>query len=564
MMKLTKIAGLVLIAAAAVFCVLNFWNGELFRRAQGKNDDLPKKIRLLEKANRFYPWNFEVWQELGIAHFMSFQRLLQQMDKDLGEEHLKQSADAYRRSIRLNPTNALSHYYYAQTLSFLQTLASDTPDPIGEYTRAVLLAGHNSDIHYQAGLIFLGRWDSVSEEDRTFMAANLQRILAGPKRGRFETVLSTWQMAGLDTSVMRSILPRDPGLYRRYAQFLGERSLSLEERQWALAEAEAMTFAQAQQDVMDAHAEFESYRFPEAERGFNRALGWLRSIRFYRYPSGEAAAFSLEEYRALLSSVLLQLVKSKIEQGRALKETETELMDFIEQEPSVSAVTELRDFLVDRNAMEEKPGENFDDWNSLYFQILLLYRQNGYREIIRLGRVLKDALIVVSPLWKERYASVVHLIGEANLKGGYLYDAEEFFQRAMEQAPDRLETLIGLRDVYDRLNDTVKGKEVESRISALMTRGAVMTGPVAIGRQKPWSYTFLSDGTERRLSLRFVRTASRVKPLLSILFNGLLVMETFLDESSLSLSLPTQIGENELILELLNTSRSLQSVNLLN
>ena len=130
MKKLTKVIGLVLTAAAAVLCVLIFWNGELFRRAQGKNDNPPEKIRLLEKANRFYPWNFEAWQELGIAHFMSFQRYLQAMDQDLGEEHLQKSAAAYRRSIRLNPTSAAGHYYYAQTLRFLQTLASNTPDPV--------------------------------------------------------------------------------------------------------------------------------------------------------------------------------------------------------------------------------------------------------------------------------------------------------------------------------------------------------------------------------------------------------------------------------------------------
>jgi hypothetical protein len=48
---------------------LIYWNGHLYLHAKNDVGNLEKRIRILEKANRLMPFNEDVYQELGYAHF---------------------------------------------------------------------------------------------------------------------------------------------------------------------------------------------------------------------------------------------------------------------------------------------------------------------------------------------------------------------------------------------------------------------------------------------------------------------------------------------------------------
>jgi hypothetical protein len=62
MKKVLLLAALGLLGLAAIG---SYWNVHLYYRAKATTDDPGARIRLLEKADRFFPWNDLVHFELG-------------------------------------------------------------------------------------------------------------------------------------------------------------------------------------------------------------------------------------------------------------------------------------------------------------------------------------------------------------------------------------------------------------------------------------------------------------------------------------------------------------------
>ena len=179
---------------------------------------------------------------------------------------------------------------------------------------------------------------------------------------------------------------------------------------------------------------------------------------------------------------------------------------------------------------------------------------------MRLGRLLKNTIIVVPPSFSPRYVSVLHLIGEANQRAGYLYDAEEHLRKALELAPDNLEILIVLRDVYHRLDDSSAKSRVETRIQRLTGPNNRDLSNKTITKGRPFNANVLMDGGEKIFLFNFRPLSSAIKPLLSIQLNGRVVWEDYLEKDSVSLTLPTNIGSNAIQLTAVNTGINLQNI----
>ncbi|GAG57691.1 unnamed protein product, partial [marine sediment metagenome] len=92
---------------------------------------------------------------------------------------------------------------------------------------------------------YLSRWPEISEKDKDFTFDILRKIASGKEREKLQNLMQIWDLNVKDYAVMEKILPEDAVVYRFYARFLGEKSLSLEKRQEMLARAEFM-------EVLDA------------------------------------------------------------------------------------------------------------------------------------------------------------------------------------------------------------------------------------------------------------------------------------------------------------------------
>ncbi|GAG56694.1 unnamed protein product, partial [marine sediment metagenome] len=211
----------------------------MYYRAEGNIEDIDKKIKILERANQIYPSNGLVFYELGKAYFdLGIQNL---HDRVLSESYLRKSIESYSRSIKINPTSLFSHFNFAQSLLYMSFFyPSSDISYHDEYRKAALLAGHNHQIFYEVGKIYLSIWPEISEKDKDFTFDILRKIASGKEREKLQNLMQIWDLNVKDYAVMEKILPEDAVVYRFYARFLGEKSLSLEKRQEMLARAEFM------------------------------------------------------------------------------------------------------------------------------------------------------------------------------------------------------------------------------------------------------------------------------------------------------------------------------------
>ena len=101
-------------------------------------------------------------------------------------------------------------------------------------------------------------------------------------RDEYRTIMQTWEVNIKDYDVMEKILPADPQIYRMYAKFLGEKSLSVEERQRILADAEFLEFERAKSEHDSGENDYLYFQMNEALNQFKSCLNILEKIVFYQ------------------------------------------------------------------------------------------------------------------------------------------------------------------------------------------------------------------------------------------------------------------------------------------
>lgn len=548
--KILFILALFVVAVANIFI---YWNQRLYYQAE-RIEENEKKIEILERANQFYPSNDLVFYELGKAYFDLGIRSLN--NKTKSSAYLQESIKSFKRSVRINPASQFSHFNLGQSLRYMSFFSPSLDvNCYDEYKKAAILVDHNSQIFYDVGKIFLSRWSELSEENKSFTLEILRKLVGGKDREKLWSIMQTWEMNVKNYDVMEKILTEDPQIFRIYAEFLGEKSLSLEKRQGALADAEFLEFERAKSEHNSGENEFLYYRMKEAFNHFESCLNILERIKFYQNLT-QKNLIDHSEFGELWKSVFLNLAKCHIEEGGELKEVEGYLWKYLELEDKVAAVHDLEFYLGDRSLIGEELETSFNDLDRLYFQLSLYFKQNRYRDIVRIGRLLQQSLVVVPKEKREVYVRILQLVGDSYQKVDYIYDAGELYQKALEIDPENIDTLLRIRQNYERLNEDEKLREIKERVDKLMSPEEILKN-LTINKGRRFSDILALDGRKIILDLHFKDISERTTPLITIFFNGRVVWENYLKDEVLSLPLESKIGKNSLEIVAVNRAFSL-------
>ncbi|MFQ6038910.1 MAG: hypothetical protein ACE5LV_09875, partial [Candidatus Aminicenantales bacterium] len=289
--------------------VLIYWNQHLYTKSKAI-EDASAKIKILERAARLYPPHEAVYYELGKAYLELARKTLS--DVSQARAYLILSVENFLRALRINPASSFAHFNLAQSLLTMSYLSS--PFDVGyfdEYKKAALLAGHHSQIFYEVGRVLLSLWPELSGEERDFCIEILKKILKGGEREKLRSLMQIWELNVKDYEVMERILPEDSRVFREYAEFIGQKSLSADVRQNMLARAELLDFQKARDLFNEALKDYQYYWLEEASRKLKSCASILKKIRFYQNLIRQEL-IGLQEYKELCKSVSFHLARCLI------------------------------------------------------------------------------------------------------------------------------------------------------------------------------------------------------------------------------------------------------------
>jgi len=537
---------LVALGLLGLAAVCSYANIHLYYRAKAVTDDPAARIRLLERADRFFPWDDLVHFELGKAYF---ERGIEDL-RNVGrrDADLRRSFASFERSLSLDPGALQTHFQFAQALLYMTYLS--LPAPVGyfeEFKKAALLTGHNSQIFYEVGKVLLSRWTGLSPAERVFTRDILKRMLAQKDKGKLAAVLQVWDMNARDYALMDAILPEDPAILRLYARFLGEKALSVEARQNALSRAEHLEYMTAAGESEAGQRAMDSFRTAEAVTHFSACLSILGNIKFYQALTG-GILIDPKEYADIRRSTYLNLAKCRVEETRGLESAEPDLEAYLSLEDRTSAVGELETFLKERNVLPAEPALNAKDLKPLVFQLRLSFRQNRYRDITRIGASLEQGLVFVPEAMKADLLETYEIIGDAFLKLDYIYEAERFYDKALDGRPGSLALLLKIRKGYDRLNDDAGLLKADEAIRAVLTPGeqALDGTPVPKGTER--AFPLVLEAGRFALEIGFAAFGEGPGPLASVEFNGRIVWEGLIGPAGCTVEEEAATGTNSLVL----------------
>lgn len=544
--RILIINGLIIIAAINIF---NYWNSSLHSRAvKVENDE--QKIEILDGVVYFYLTNDLVFYELAKAHLnMGINKI---GDSASSGKYLREAVKNFKRAIRINPTSYDSHFGLARSLLYLSYLSPDLDaNSTEELIKAATLAGENSQIFYEVARVFLSRWSQLTNDDKNFVLSILKKIVITRDREKLNSILNLWEMNIKDYSVMDKILSEDPHIYMIYANFLGEKSLSLKERHKVLTRAEFLRFQEAREEYALGEREFFSFHVPEATDHYKSCLNILRKIKFYQNFS-EYNLIDLNEYNTLLKSSLLSLVKAEIRQGKELKDVEDYIREYLEREDDMAAINDLESYLKYQKLIGENLEEGINTLDRLSFELYLYLKENKQLDIMKIGNLLKESFIVIPENKKKAYEKILRVMGDSYQKSGSIYSAEDMYQKVLALSPDDLETLVKLRRNYEKLRSEEKLQEINERIAKIVTPKEKIFKNSSVRKGKQLSRAIVLDGQNTLLNLYLSYDDKEKSPLISVFFNGYVVWENYLKGDVISISVKTKIGRNVLIVSPLN------------
>lgn len=532
-----------------------YWNDYLYNRAE-KIKDTEKKIELLKKSIDFYPSNDLIFYELGRAYFTLSVNLLS--DKDHSVAYLRESIKNFQKSLRSNPASYFSHFNLAQSLLYLSYFyPSSDMNSHQEFRKAASLAGENSQIFFEVAKNFLARWQQLPVEDRAFTLDILRNIVSRGDKERILLLLHIWEMNVEDYSIIERVLPEDNQIYRVYAEFLAEKSLSVGARQRSLAKAEFLEFENAKIKFKEGEQEYFFYRIKGAFNHFQACLNILQRIKFYQSLVSEPL-INLSGFNALKKSAVLYLAKCSVEQGKKLKEIEHYLVEYLSLEDDVEAIKKVETYLEKRGLIQKKMELSLnDDLDSLFLELLLRFSQNQYKDIKRLGSQLRESFVFIPEEKKDVYVRILNLIGDSYRQINYFYDAEYFYKKSLELSPHDLDALTGIRRNYEKLGVKEEISQTTEKMKGVLSAREKMFKNLTIKKNRDFNWGLVLDGRQTTLVLHFDLYEDGNAPLLSVFFNGRIVWEDYLEKEILTISLDTNIGKNSLRVIPLNRDISL-------
>jgi hypothetical protein len=543
MKKALILAALGLLGLAAV---CSYANIHLYYAAKAMTDDPAARIRLLEKANRVFPWNDLVHFELGKAYF---ERGVEDLGNVISRDaDLRRSFASFERSLRLDPGALQAHFQFAQSLLYMTYLS--LPAPVSyfeEFKKSALLTGHNSQIFFEVGKVLLSRWTGLSPAERVFTSDILERMLAQKDKEKLASVLQVWDIDARDYALMDTILPDDPATLRLYARFLGEKALSVEARQKAISRAESLEYLTAEGEAEAGQRALDSFRTAEAVTHFSACLSILGNIKFYQALTGEIL-IDPKEYADLRRSAYLNLAKCRIEETRSLESAEPDLEAYLSLEDRSSAVGDLETFLKERSVLPAEPALNAKDLKPLVFQLRLSFRQNRYRDITRIGASLEQGLVFVPEAMKADLLETYEIIGDAFQKLDYIYEAERFYDKALAGRPGSLALLLKIRKGYERLNDEAGLLKADKAILAALTPAEQVLGGVPVPKGTERAIPLVLEAGRIALDLAFEASGEGLGAVASLEFNGRVVWEDRVGPAGCTVKAEAATGTNSLVL----------------
>jgi hypothetical protein len=551
---LRRIAWILFLTAAAAADILLFRGGALVARAKSEIS-AEVRIAVLEKEQSVLPLNDELYRLLGKAHFEAGSERMG--DVPVRDAHFKTAQSALLQSLRLNPLSAAAHFELAQGLEFFRLVGIPGDlRPFQEYLNAARLGLQDPEIIDASGRLLLSQWAALDDSEKRLTRGLLRTILTGRGEDTLLSVLNTWALHVGDYEVIKSILPADAAVYRRFALFLAERSLDRSERIEALIRAETLEFEQARAAAAAGRSEFQAYKLKPAEAHFRRAQELLQGIRFYQSLAG-TAAIDPAEFRSLRGTVALGLVQTRLETVRSFDEILSDAQRFLDEEDGSAAIGDLEHWLKGRRLIDDRLDASGKDLRRLAFEMRLSYEQNRYREVTEAGQSLESGVLIVPEASKKDYAAILELVGDAFFKLDYLYESTAFYQKARAAAGGGPGLLYKLRRNYERLNDNDGLRSIDKEILATSASQTIDWEGVVAAKGTAFVQTLFLDGGAIRLELRVPpEKEGALRPYAAVFFNGRVIWDDFLPEGGgLRLDLTPRLGPN--MLEILPLNRPL-------
>jgi len=529
MRKSVLVLGLLAFAAVSV---ISFVNIDLYYRSKKEGLTSERNLARLRWANRFLPISDQTLAEEGKACLeVALENLA---DVELAGRSLRRAESLFRRALRFNPASCSNHFYYAKTLQYLSFLPGEkVPDSLPELWKAARLSGDRSSLAFDIVLMMIDRWPALSQEQRRFALLSLKKTLAEGHESQFQTLLYSWFLNVKDETLLDDILPESSKLYRTYARFLGEMSLSLQARQKMLALAEELDYNQAVR-------EYDAGR-PEV------CLRLLDGIRFYAaLAEKKDVTPKLIKHQLLLKSALLSRAKVRLMKNRKLEEAEDDLRAYLKLETDYNEVLALEAYLQELNLIQRDQAVRLVQGNirNLAFELYLMYCAHKYTQITGLGAALGGGLVVSDPSQKKYLREILMLIADSYNKLNFLYEPERFYQQALETAPDDWEVLLKLRLYYERMNEEAKMARVNQALFRVLTPQAVVLTGGMIGKEQTRRLSLILDSTSGALTLSFRPPEGQNRPLITVLLNGRVIWEDYLASSDLTLNVEVKPGIN--------------------
>ncbi len=529
MRKTALVIGLL---AGALASVVLFINIDIFYKSKKEARDPERNLARLESANRLVPFSDLTLAEEGRAHLDV--ALANLADVERARDSLRRAESLLRRALRANPASSLNHFYYAKTLQYLGFVSEDkVPDSLPELWKAARLAGGWSPRDFDILQMLLDRWPSLSPEQQRFALLRTRKILAKENESQFRTILHLWFLNVKDGTLLDDLLPESSKLYRTYARFLGEMTLSLKTRQKLLAKAEDLDYNRAVR---------------EADAGQpDECLKLLNGIRFYAALDEEKdIGPELIRHQLLLKSALLSRAKLRLMQNRKLAEAESDLRAYLKIETDYNEVLGLETYLGELKLLKAEQGvwSVQGDLRDLAFQVFLMFCAHKYDQIVSLGSALDGPLIVPDPGQRKYLREILMLVADAYDKLNFLYEPEKFYQKALEAAPGDWEVLLKLRLYYERMNEPAKIARVNQTLDKVLTPPAFVPAESLIGKGQTRVLPLVLDAQSAALTLTFKLPEEQPHPLITLVLNGRVIWEGYLAAPDLPLQVEVQPGLN--------------------
>jgi hypothetical protein len=546
-----RLIGIVLAAAFGFLSLVQFASQDRVDRARLRTSQSERVIGILEGGWNLIPWNDSRHHELGRSYFQAGLAHLQEAPGR--DADFRVSYGNFLKALALNPLSAAIHFDFAQALQYMSFFDLGTSeDSLDELKKAARLSGTHPQIFAEAGKAMFGRWAALSTEDRAYAQSVVQTVLREkPAAEEVEAFLDLWELNVKDPAVLEAILPLDAAVDRQAARFLGERSLSRDEKIRFLARADALDFRTARDELAAGQTDIGKLRLEDARAHFRAGREALGRIVFAQNLIGESSIDRLE-FLGLAKSLRLGLAKCALEETRRLDDAYEDLVAYLNLEDASAAIGELETFLKERNIVEGKTDVQVRDFNRFFLEVLIGFKQNRFREIIQAGTSLERSLLVIPEAMKPAFVRVLELIGDSYRKLDYLYESNGFYAKAIAEGGPDVGVLLKMKKNFERLNDPGRMRGLDQDIRKLLPARAEALDGTVLGKAASLSRTYVLDGRKFFLTILFEEPGPEPFPLVSVFFNGQLAWEDYLGGPTLELVLPSEIGRNSIEIAVAN------------